>query len=153
MNENRPTSIDSTICSACGKGFSSCNEKVRHERLCKSQSSAKGEFCCVKCNMTFSTRLLLHHHLKSVHSEAKDVVCDVCGMAFKLRIYMLKHKNTVHGEKTISCDLCDMKFSERGTYRDDKYYCGLLFGSIPFPATKKKEALFCRRYIFATCRS
>ena len=59
-----------------------------------------------------------------MHSDAKEVVCDMCGLAFKLKIYMAKHRKVVHGEKTISCDLCDMKFSDRSTYRDDEYYCG-----------------------------
>ena len=90
-----------------------------------SSSASQGVYRCVQCSMTFKKRVQLHSHLKSVHSDAKDVVCDVCGMAFKLKIYMYKHRKVVHGEKTISCDLCDMRFSDRSTYRDDYYYCGL----------------------------
>lgn len=90
-----------------------------------SSATAKGDFRCVQCSATFSKRVLLHRHLKSVHSETKDVMCDVCGMAFKIRTNMMKHRKVVHGEKTISCDLCEMKFSDRGTYRDDEFYCGL----------------------------
>ena len=58
------------------------------------------------------------------HSNVKDVICDVCGAAFKSKSAMGQHKKSVHlGEKNISCDLCDMKFSDVGTYRDDGYHC------------------------------
>ena len=78
----------------------------------------------MKCPMKFRNRYLLHRHLKTAHSDAKDVVCDICGMAFKMKEKMTRHKKVVHEEwKSISCDLCDRKFSERGTYKyDDNYY-------------------------------
>ena len=47
-----------------------------------------------------------------LHSDAPpSIMCELCGKGFKEKHSLKIHIKT-HGEKTVPCDLCELKFRE-----------------------------------------
>ena len=103
------------LCSHCGKGFDTFarakrHEITHHERKDSTESPSKKEFQCPECGKKFSMKAHVQSHREQVHSiGAISQMCDLCGKEFKNEAALKTHMKT-HMEKTVACDLCELKF-------------------------------------------
>ena len=84
--------------------------------ICKDERSLQTEvkvFNCKTCNETFTSKMLLTKHMKSVHNTLNitEYKCSECSSIFKSKSNIVKHIQSKHkGIKRFYCTLCPMKF-------------------------------------------
>ncbi|XP_062561706.1 zinc finger protein 98-like [Armigeres subalbatus] len=101
-----------------------------------SQEGNAGKSICCGCQMVFSSNAELAQHSNDEHGKmrlkhsAKPFECDVCFKRFLSEARLLIHKNDVYREKNHVCDMCNARFSCRGsllnhkkTHAERTYFC------------------------------
>lgn len=83
---------------------------------------------CSECNLTFSSRIKLNNHRRSVHMAPG--VCNICGIV--MRTDNLKRHVQMHSEGPVKCNICGKIFknpeSLRGhtlIHKGITYTCGI----------------------------
>ena len=74
----------------CGKILASRVMLELHEKSCESEKS----HWCKACNLGYTTKQALVHHLKAKHGPAptkEELTCATCGKEFKVVKTMCKH--------------------------------------------------------------
>ena len=107
------------LCSHCGEGFETLLRAQRHEISQhggkdgnEEVPSTKLEYQCPECQKKFNKKQKLKLHMFRIHSNAaRNCICDQCGKAVRSMNELREHIKT-HGEKTVKCDLCELKFRD-----------------------------------------
>ena len=101
------------LCSYCGESFATTFRARRHERIHHRRQDgivpSQKEIQCTECGKKFKVLAQLKNHMLRVHSSARPFICEQCGKGFKSEWEVQEHMK-IHGEKTIQCDLCELKF-------------------------------------------
>lgn len=113
-------------CARCGTEYDS---KERQNVCIKSHYNDVLKDILVKCPEC--EKELLHNslkiHLKSVHSQIREIVCHQCGKAFCAIARLTIHINQVHnnGMRPFHCDICGNCFAQKKALRDHvlKVHC------------------------------
>lgn len=113
-------------CARCGVQYDS---KEQQNVCIKSHYNDVLKDVLVKCPEC--EKELLHNslkiHLKSVHSQVREIVCHECGKAFCAVARLTIHMRQVHnnGLRPFQCDICGNCFAQKKALRDHvlKVHC------------------------------
>ena len=102
------------MCTYCGKGFATLYSAHKHEKQYhggnQQGSRPKADYQCPVCLKPLANKTQLRIHMVRLHSDAPpSIMCEQCGKGFKEKHSLKIHIKT-HGEKTVPCDLCELKF-------------------------------------------
>ncbi|XP_043482654.1 zinc finger protein 649-like isoform X10 [Leptopilina heterotoma] len=125
----------SLVCDICGKSCSNSNSLYTHKKrlhytpnykclLCKRSMvtqenldrhmiSQHSRFVCEECGKTFSTKVILHRHIQSVHNNIKLHACEFCSRCFSRQSHLRQHLLIHTGKRLFACDLCDKTFTQK----------------------------------------
>ena len=117
-------------CSYCAKGFSTNYSRQNHEQTVH---LGLKPFACKICSMMFKDRSSLRYHelkheqLGPSDPKAGQHMCDQCGRSYKTKLSLYSHKylHKTKKEKSLACDMCDMKFAWPGLlhhHKQKKHY-------------------------------
>ena len=109
------------LCSHCGKGFETILRARRHEISQHGTKDgikvpSKEDYQCTECGKKFKGKAQVKAHMLRIHSNARSWICEQCGKGFKTKEEVKTHMKT-HGEKTVQCDLCELKFRNKANLR------------------------------------
>ena len=82
----------------------------------RKEGPSQKELQCTECGKKFRLLARLNEHMLRLHSSARPCICEQCGKAFKTERDVETHMKT-HGEKTVQCDLCELKFRKKDNLR------------------------------------
>jgi len=82
-------------------------EKVCHKKI-KDETNPTPWHKCTRCEKTFSRKVYLDTHVKTVHQKIKDLYCHICDFATGDRSGLDKHIVRKHPDYTrYSCNICE----------------------------------------------
>jgi len=90
----------------------------------KQEAKSQKLFICdiFGCEAAFKTKFSLKRHYKK-HYTKKSLACRYCTKHFNLLQYLEEHEHTHTGLKPYECNLCSMKFRQRGKLSHHKRSC------------------------------
>ena len=74
--------------------------KEKDDLLLKNNSLVKSLFACDKCEKTFTDKIGINQHIRSIHVE-QEVKYDLCGYIFKKIENLKQHTKCKHGENSL----------------------------------------------------
>jgi KRAB domain-containing zinc finger protein len=104
------------ICKYCGKGFSSMEHLITHER----KHTGERPYICDVCGKAYISSFCLNEH-KLRHMEVGKFECDICQKKFKVRVDLRQHRNIHFKESRIySCNVCGYTHYSRSVIEKHK---------------------------------
>ena len=94
------------LCLQCPKSFANTDLRRIHEQNRHGDKTEK----CEACDMMFTTKMTLKHHMKQVHMKVKDKVCTYCGQAFFHSNVFQAHVNRHENNRPWKCEMCGKGF-------------------------------------------
>ena len=70
---------------------------------------------CNKCEETFTEKLKLSHHMKTIHLP--DHQCSICNISFKRKQSLIKHRKSYHEGLFTPCDICEKPVKDLGYHK------------------------------------
>ena len=70
---------------------------------------------CNKCEETFTEKLKLNHHMKTIHLP--DHQCSICNISFKRKQSLIKHRKSYHEGLFTPCDICEKPVKDLGYHK------------------------------------
>lgn len=103
-------------CDICGNTYPYSSSLYVHRKVVHEgrQRMEKGNFLCVICCKTFSTRNYLDVHRRT-HTGEKPYVCTVCNRAFSQRTSLINHTALHTDARPYDCTFCNKAFRRRET--------------------------------------
>ena len=65
---------------------------------------------CLSCNKTFSSISALNKHKRTIHTDEKPFSCDICKLKFREKGNLVKHKSVHSSDKPYRCTVCKKAF-------------------------------------------
>ena len=81
----------------------------------------KKPYQCNICNDSFSYKVTLKKHVKSVHEKNIQFKCSICNNTFSRKNGLKSHMESVHEKiKRHKCSICNIGFYKRGNLINHK---------------------------------
>ncbi|XP_023667944.2 uncharacterized protein [Paramormyrops kingsleyae] len=105
--EVMPKSVNSFVCTGCGKSFSQIHSLKAHQVV----HSVEKPFSCTYCGKGFAVKHSLTVHQR-IHTGEKPYSCVTCGKTFSQASHRKMHSRVHTGEKPFTCDICGKSFGD-----------------------------------------
>ncbi|XP_015232549.1 PREDICTED: zinc finger protein 226-like [Cyprinodon variegatus] len=111
--------VKAFTCQHCGERFTREEALKRHVV----RHTGVKPFACAICEKRFYRKSDLKYHMPvhsrehKVSSRPRNFACDECGKRFHHKSHVTRHMITHTGEKSFSCDVCDVMFKWESALR------------------------------------
>ena len=80
---------------------------------------------CLSCNKTFSSISALNKHKRTIHTDEKPFSCDICKLKFREKGNLVKHKSVHSSDKPYRCTVCKKAFRQKNVLKQhEKIHTG-----------------------------
>ncbi|XP_058449880.1 zinc finger protein 883-like [Malaya genurostris] len=92
-------------CAECPKTFLSAQKLSQHKPI------HTDKYACTKCNIRYSNRTQMQHHMDLKHPDGRKFECHFCGKSYNTTRALSIHIGLHTKEKRFHCEFCQKAFS------------------------------------------
>jgi len=101
-------------CAHCDKRFSTSNNLKKHTSIIHNNE----RHICDECGASYSSKVLLRHHINGVHKNVFQFSCTLCPAKFNRKNLLQLHMNKHTGLKPYTCTTCGKGFGRPNILKD-----------------------------------